>query len=152
MVIRSLNSIYLQAPHITTTDEKDFCRYMLTWYTFLHIHHTREETVFFPAVEEMAGEKGIMEVNVQQHRAFGDGLGRFKVYLEGILVGREKYDGIKVVEIIDSFGAILVQHLTEEISTLVGLRRFGNNRMGSVMKIAEKEADRTMVCPTLHST
>ncbi len=64
IVIRGLNSIYLQAPHIKPVDEKSFCRYIACWYTLLHGHHHGEETMFFPAVEEMTGVKGIMDTTL----------------------------------------------------------------------------------------
>ncbi|KAK0649644.1 hypothetical protein B0T16DRAFT_135241 [Cercophora newfieldiana] len=145
MLIRALNSIYLQAPHITTpSDEKAFCRYILTFHRFLHIHHTNEESDFFPSLETMAGEKGVMDVNVQQHQAFEKGVKEFREYVEGVSSGKERYDGERVVSMIDVFGGLLVKHLTEEIGTLEALRRFGEERMGQVMRKADQEAERSM--------
>ncbi len=149
MLIRALNCIYLQAPHITQPNEEgDFCRYALTWHKFLHIHHTREESSFFPAIEAMAGEdgSGAMDVNVQQHRAFAQGLAELKTYLDSVEAGGEKYDGQRVVDILDSFAPVLVQHLTEEIETLTRLRRFGPEKMRDIRKLMDKEADATVVC------
>src|SRR4051794_31852718 len=115
ILIRALNSIYLQAPHISTpSDVKAFCRYILTFHKFLHIHHTNEETQFFPAIETMAGEKGVMDGNVRQHRGFEKGVSELREYVEGVTGGRERYDGERVVGMIDGFGGLLVEHLTEE--------------------------------------
>ena len=145
LIARYLNSIYLQAPHIPAADERDFIRYMRGWYDLVHVHHTNEETDFFPALEEMTGEKGIMEANVEQHHAFEPGLVAFKKYLDELQAGREKFDGAKVVELIDSFGEVLVQHLTDEIQTLLGLRRFGVEKMKGVMEKMNQEAEKGMV-------
>ncbi len=142
---RALNSIYLQAPHIIPDDEKNFVKYMQCWYIMVHVHHTGEETMFFPAVEEMTGVKDIMEPNISQHHAFHGGLDRFKEYVDAVLAGKEKYDGAKVVEIIDSFGSVLMQHLNDEIPTLLGLRQFGEEKMKGLTAVMEKEADEGMV-------
>ncbi|KAK0611974.1 hypothetical protein B0T14DRAFT_441033 [Immersiella caudata] len=145
LIIRSINSIALQAPHITPPDMLPFCRYILTFYSFLHIHHTSEEDSFFPAVEKMAGEKGVMDVNVEQHKVFEKGVEELRGYVEGVLAGREEWNGGKVVGLVEGFGGSLVKHLGEEIATLERLRRFGEGRMEGVVKLAEKEAERSMV-------
>ncbi len=71
-MIQGLNSIYLQAPHVQTKDQRSFCSYIIRWHQLLHVHHSAEEAEFFPDVEAMAGERGIMEANVDQHHAFTD--------------------------------------------------------------------------------
>jgi hemerythrin-like domain-containing protein len=66
--IRGLNSIYLQAPHIRPEDHADFIAYCKCWCEILNSHHQMEEATVFPKIEEITGEKGIMDVNVEQHR------------------------------------------------------------------------------------
>ena len=66
--IRGLNSIYLQAPHITPSDASSFISYSLCLYESLNAHHEMEENVLFPAIEQKTGEKGIMDVDIEQHR------------------------------------------------------------------------------------
>jgi hypothetical protein len=39
----------------------------------MHHHHDAEEEVLFPKIELISKETGLMEGNVQQHRAFGPG-------------------------------------------------------------------------------
>lgn len=145
LIARYLNSIYLQAPHVQAHDERDFCRYMSGWYDLVHIHHTNEETDFFPALEEMTGEPGIMSANVEQHHEFEPGLVAFKKYLDDLQAGREKFDGARVVALIDSFGEVLIQHLTDEVQTLLGLRRFGADKMKNIMNKMNEEAEKGMV-------
>jgi hypothetical protein len=60
-------SIYLQAPHVKPEDYKDFIGYSLCWYQMITNHHRGEEDRLFPQIEEKT-EKGLMEVNVEQHR------------------------------------------------------------------------------------
>ncbi|KAL2207032.1 hypothetical protein CC79DRAFT_1367922 [Sarocladium strictum] len=125
IIFRGLNSIYLQAEHITDADVDSFLNYMAQWLRVLTSHHEGEETIFFPAVERLSGEKGIMENNVEQHHAFHTGLTLFGDYVTACLAKKETYSGEKVVEMIDVFGAVLAQHLTEEIGTILALEKFG---------------------------
>jgi iron-sulfur cluster repair protein YtfE (RIC family) len=60
--LRSLNSIYLQAPHIKDpNDIKDFMVYVENWHDGLHQHHETEETIVFPLFAKDTGIKDIME-------------------------------------------------------------------------------------------
>ncbi len=68
VIIRGLNSIYRQAPHIKPEDNADFIAYAKCWSEVLHAHHKMEEVSLFPQIEAKTGEKGIMEANVEQHR------------------------------------------------------------------------------------
>lgn len=117
MLVLGLNAIYLQAPHIKPADEKGFLNLIRIWYGMLHHHHSDEETSFFPIVEDMVGEKGIMDANVEQHHAFHEPLHAFHACFEAFAAGEEKYDGNRLVELIDAFGPVLVQHLADEIPT-----------------------------------
>ncbi|KAK1971086.1 hemerythrin HHE cation binding domain-containing protein [Colletotrichum sublineola] len=141
MAIRGLNSIYLQAPYVSSSDSKAFLRYTLAWYSLLHVHHSGEEADFFPAVEELTGQKGLMDCNVSQHREFHDGLEAFKTYVDACVGGKEKFDGPQLVTLIDGFGEALTKHLAEEIPSILGLRDFGIDKMAPLeQKFAEEGA------------
>jgi hypothetical protein len=144
MLIRGLNSIYLQAPYIKPADDKSFCKYVLGWYVLLHSHHGGEEATFFPTVERMTGIKGLMDTNVEQHRVFHDGVDELKSYAEAVIASKEKYDGNKIVELVDSFGTALTQHLADEIPTIQSLRQYGE-KLAGLPKEFEKEAETAMV-------
>ena len=94
-----------------------------------------EEEYFFPLIEEYTGEKGIMETNVNQHAAFQAGVERFRSYV--FETTPEVYDGGTLKEIVDSFGPVLTTHLTEEISSLLALDKFG----GEALEKAYRELD-----------
>ena len=66
-LIRGLNSIYVQGPNIQPADYPDFIGYSLCWHSVVHEHHTSEEDLFFPEIEEAVGEKGLLDSNVEQH-------------------------------------------------------------------------------------
>ena len=122
--IRSINAIYLQAPHIKKADTVAFSEYANLFYNMLNLHHHHEEEIFFPGIERAAGTPGIMSANVDQHHAFHNGLEEFGRYTRACADGTEKYDGTRLVGIIDSFAAVLIQHLTDEITTLLELKKY----------------------------
>ncbi|KAJ4373046.1 hypothetical protein N0V83_003337 [Neocucurbitaria cava] len=101
ILLRSLNSIYLQCPHISTTnnstdDVADLMTYITAWTDAVHHHHSLEETLFFPCVEELAKEvgleSGLMGRNVEQHHLFEDGVREMGVYARDVLEGRKGFD------------------------------------------------------------
>lgn len=145
IIFRGLNSIYLQAPHVTPADALAFAHYMHQWHRMLHEHHHGEETICFPAIERLTGEEGIMEVNVAQHREFGDGLAAFEKYTLECIADPTRFDGHRVIKIVDSFGDVLNQHLNEEISTLLALERFGEEKMAPLESIFGEEGKEVMV-------
>jgi hypothetical protein len=61
---------------------------------------------------------GSATVNVEQHHAFHNGLVEFEEYLTKAQVDPSKYDGKKVMEMLDQFGPPLFTHLNDEIDTL----------------------------------
>ena len=147
IMFRGLNSIYLQAPHVQPEDYDSFCHYMQLWYTWLHAHHEGEEAILFPGIERLSGEKGIMEANIEQHKAFHDGLDAFGKHCDALVANPKNFNGQQILQLIDAFGSVLTQHLTEEIDTLLGLRRFGEEKMKDLLKLGAEEAGTVMVSP-----
>lgn len=143
-----------------------------------------EETTIFPQVEAITGEKGLMDVNVEQHRksslriylvrwfydylpaweslstsphiykppsdyegplmfhtdAFLPGLTAFENYLTASAAAPETFSGIHLNTLIDAFGSILVEHLTDEIPSLLALSRFESSL--PLLTIGNKEAQK----------
>jgi len=126
IIIRGLNSIYLQAPHVKPKDYADFIGYCLCWSDVLHTHHHCEETIAFPEIEKSSGVEGIMDVNVHQHETFSSGLKDYQTYLLDVKGSPADFSGSCLCEIIDSFAPILLTHLSEEIPTLLSLSKFGD--------------------------
>jgi hemerythrin-like domain-containing protein len=122
-ILRLLNAMYNQAPYVESPEDiRDFLQFVKHWHDELEHHHMTEEECFFLKVEEATGQKGIMEGNTEQHHMFGPGLEALGNY--ATTTGVHDYDGMKLREIIDSFGEILTTHLTEEIDTLLGLEKY----------------------------
>lgn len=127
IVIRGLNSIYLQAPNVNLEqDIKDFTEYISIWTTVLRNHHFYEETLYFPWLEEDIGIEGYMGKNVEQHHAFEGGVKSFEEYNEAVREGNEQYSGAKIRSLIDAFGATLAEHLRDEITFFEDLQEIGD--------------------------
>ena len=129
-MIRSLNAIYLQAPYIRPEKAHTFLSFAHMWYKAVEHHHRTEEDFFFPVIERVAGEKGIMQTNSEQHDAFQPGLKEYKEFVECCLAGREQYNGKKLQQILDGFASTLWQHLADEIPSFDDLRRYGDRLKG----------------------
>ncbi len=66
-LIRGFNSIYQQAPRLSESDYKDFTGYCLAWHRCVEQHHMHEEVNYFPDIEKVTGQKGVMDGEVEQH-------------------------------------------------------------------------------------
>lgn len=138
-IIRGLNSIYLQATHVPREDlitVRDFLTYCQCWCESMHHHHEAEEHDFFPHVEQIANVPGVMQQNVEQHRAFTPGFGRFQEYARAC--APERFDGREVRSLIEAFAEPLTQHLHDEIDTLRALDVYDSERVRRAYQRLEK--------------
>ena len=68
-LLRGLNAICLQAPHVpepgqprcSSQDVRDLLYYVAYWVKTVEWHYHTEETVMFPGIEEFAGEPGLLQ-------------------------------------------------------------------------------------------
>ncbi|KAH6895319.1 hypothetical protein B0T10DRAFT_455581 [Thelonectria olida] len=127
-LLRGLNAVYNQARNVgargTAKDKLDFANFAYAWSQVLEEHHELEETKVFPDINRITGVEGLMDGNVEEHKAFHGGLDKYKEYLQGVRDGKEEYDGEKLVGIIDSFGPVLQVHLSNEIDTLMAMDKY----------------------------
>lgn len=138
-MIRGLNSIYLQAPLLPSSDRTiihDFLIYCQCWSESMHHHHDMEEASFFPAIERISGSPGLMERNVEQHRAFTPGFEAFQEYAK--TCNTEQYDGRQLKRLVEAFAEPLVAHLRDEIETLKALNVYDSARVRQAYKQFEK--------------
>ncbi|KAF9045583.1 hypothetical protein BJ165DRAFT_1404743 [Panaeolus papilionaceus] len=113
--IRSMNSIYVNAPKVAPKDVPAFAGYCITALDTIESHHHGEETYVFPVLEKKIEE---IKHNVDQHKAFHDGMDTFRQYMLDLKSKKESYDGVKVQELCKAFADPLVQHLHDEIPTI----------------------------------
>ncbi|RAL60009.1 hypothetical protein DID88_000635 [Monilinia fructigena] len=122
ILLRGLNSIYLQAPNVKeTNDIADFVKFCDAWSSILHSHHAAEETVYFKLLDEQSSQDGVFIANHTEHEKFLPGLFAFDLYVSGVKDDAKPFDGYKLRELIDAFGADLESHLHHEISVLEDL-------------------------------
>jgi hemerythrin-like domain-containing protein len=129
IMIRYLNSIYLQATGITQAkDIADFLFYCQSWCGVIHAHHSEEEKKLFPRMEAYTGEKGIMDDCVEEHKVFDTGIDNFEKYVRD--AKPEEYDGKKLRTLIDDFAPALMKHLRQEIAKLIVVgEQFGGDKL-----------------------
>ncbi|KAF7303707.1 GH16 domain-containing protein [Mycena indigotica] len=117
MFIRGINAIYAQAERVTKAQVKSFAFFCISFIEMVHHHHHIEETLLFPFFETKFGE-GSLQQNVQQHTTFMGGLQDLQTYFKAVHDGSEAYNGVTVIEKLNSFSDELVRHLVDEIPTL----------------------------------
>jgi hemerythrin-like domain-containing protein len=122
-LLRSLNSIYNQAPFVNSPEDiSDLLQYAKFWCQWIDEHHTAEEEFLLPKIEEYTNVPGLMETNVGQHAAFGKGLETWEKYVKEVRA--EEYYGKKMQSLIEAFGNIFATHMSDEIDTLLGLASY----------------------------
>ncbi|KAK7897638.1 hypothetical protein LTR67_004267 [Exophiala xenobiotica] len=138
-ILRGLNSIFLQATHIPPGDLdaiRDFLTYCQCWCESMHHHHDAEEKIFFPSIERISEVPGLMERNIEQHRAFTPGFDLFQDYSRICLP--QDYDGRKIRGLIEDFAEPLTRHLHDEIETLRALDKYDSKAIRQAYQRLEK--------------
>jgi hypothetical protein len=142
-VIRGMNAIYLQCEgvgaHGSEQDIKDFANFCRIWGQLLDEHHDTEERIVFPRIDLVAGSP-VMQVAVDQHHVFLDGLVAFVKYMDEVKVGgKSAYDGQKVKAMLDGFGGAIYDHLIDEVRVLNECRKYDKQKMAALWKELSKE-------------
>ena len=145
-----LNSIYLQAPHITKpTDILDFLVYCQSWFEMISHHHDKEEELFFPAIQKFTGDEKIMCENIEGHKAFHSGLEEFGKFTYEKT--SETYDARELKRIVDGFAGVFEKHMRDEIDSLLALEEYGeelfkayNEMEAAIISSADKVSTRTL--------
>lgn len=155
MILRGLNSIYLQAPKISLpTDIADLMLYIKAWADTVHAHHQLEETTLFPRLEALAKESGEadspMESNVAQHHAFEPKLEETVAYVQDVRDGKKEFDSKVLTELIDGFAPVLMQHLHDEIGTLIKLEKYDGAKVEEATMAMKAEGKKSVDVVSYH--
>lgn len=138
-LIRGLNSIYLQGPHVCSlADRRDFLFFCSAWVKTVEHHHDTEERVLFPAIEELTKKPGLMEGNHQQHEAFTPGLNSLLQSAQDTNPGDYSWNSLKAI--IDGFAPSLMKHLVDEIDTLLDLQTYDSAELMQLWLVTENVA------------
>jgi len=140
--IQGINAMAYHAPKVSGKKIQPFLLFSLTVVDNIHHHHHLEEELYFPEMEKRLGE-GALSGNVEQHHQFVPQLEELQKYLEDAKAGKQEYDGALIVEKINSFGDIMVNHLNQEIPTLESSRlreKFTEKDLKDIKNLADKKA------------
>ncbi|KAK5045656.1 hypothetical protein LTR84_009025 [Exophiala bonariae] len=142
MIIRALNSSWNYAPTVkpSTQAAADFLLFNQQLFTSLDHHHKVEDDFMFPAVEKLLGRPGAMEENVKGHQSFAEGLAIFQKYI--FVTRPDEFNGMTFRHIIESFAPELIQHLHDEISSLMSLHVLDSNELMKIWKHTEQMASK----------
>ncbi|KAK5261066.1 hypothetical protein LTR20_007683 [Exophiala xenobiotica] len=150
-IIRALNASWNHAVSIqpSTQEAADFLFFNQQICSTLEHHHKAEDDYLFPTVEKMLDRPGAMEGNSKGHESFAEGLAIYRKYV--FLTKPSEFNGVTLRHIIESFAPDMIQHLHDEIPTLVGLHRLDSKALMRVWKHAEhlatKDTDLYAVAP-----
>lgn len=115
---------------------RDFLIYCQCWSESMHHHHDAEEAIFFPEIEKITNITGVMEQNIEQHRAFTPGFDEFYEYCK--TCPPKKYDGQKLRNLVETFAQPLIKHLYDEIETLRALDKYNSEEIRQAYRRFEK--------------
>ncbi|KAI1589797.1 Hemerythrin domain containing protein [Pyrenophora tritici-repentis] len=157
VLIRGLNAFYNQAPFVgIPSDVSDLMLYIAAWADSVHHHHHLEETLFFPDVEAAAKEASLTfdaQVNVEQHHDFEPKMADMVEWVKSVSDGKATYGSEQLKRMVDSFAPILVQHLHDDIGTLMVLEKCDGEKLRKAMnKVGETSAktiDPYLVAPLI---
>lgn len=139
-MLRGLNSIYLQAPHVHQhRDIADFLFFVRSWAAWVSHHHVIEEEKMFPGFEKVIRKPGFLEGNVNQHHAFQPALKRLLAYSKE--TKPEGYDSAILRGIVEEMAPPLRGHLSDEIGTLLSMQPYDDGEaLLKVYKECEAQA------------
>ena len=87
-------------------------------------------------MQQVSGIKGLMEHNVEQHRAFTPGFDGFQEYAK--TCAPRDYDGQKIRNLVEGFADPLTRHLYDEIDTLRALDKYDGVQVRQAYQRFEK--------------
>lgn len=142
------------APYVSEPqDVRDFLRFCEAFVSEIDLHHNSEETIIFPMWIEATNTPEIMDSNVDEHKAFHDGLLRLKEYSTTTDAAAYKSDDL--VAIMDSFVPALMHHLTAEIDSILGMQKYDSDKILKTfhdgVKAASAEATKDEQFPFIFS-
>jgi hypothetical protein len=106
-LIRALNSVYLQAPHLPLREYSNFSAYSLAVYNGLKAYDPSNEYTFFSDLARETGETSFMK----GHLAFGPGLLAWGNWLESIAARRNNFNPEMCRALMDDFLPALHLHM-----------------------------------------
>ncbi|KAJ5272979.1 hypothetical protein N7478_008104 [Penicillium angulare] len=146
-MLRGLNALYLQADLSEPQDIKDFLFFLRSWAGWVSHHHVLEEEQMFPQLEEVMGQPGFLQGNVDEHHTFQPILKKLLAYGNS---RPEDYQASIVRSLIEEMAPVFRNHLAKEITTLLAMEPYDGPALLRVYKGCEAEAgkqDKNVIPP-----
>ncbi|KAJ9605563.1 hypothetical protein H2200_010220 [Cladophialophora chaetospira] len=139
-IIRALNASWNHSISVKpdTQEAADFLLFNQQLFHTLDHHHHVEDDYMFPAFEKLLGQPCAMEENTKGHESFAEGLAIFRKYVS--VTKSSEFNGVTLRHIIEAFAPNLIQHLHDEIPTLVNLHVLDSKELMKIWKHAEHMA------------
>lgn len=140
--IKSPSSMVFLEPDPDLSQFADFLEYNRLVFKLINQHHLVEGEFMFQQVEDLLLDigmpRGSMAGNIAQHQDFEAGLGVFEAYIFNTQPA--EFQPHTLLHILDSFVPVLVEHLHDEIFTLLALHVLKTDDLMKIWKKAEYEA------------
>lgn len=140
LILRGLNSIYQQAPHVRDTkDAQDLFIFCRAWIMTVKHHHGTEEAQLFPGLAALTGDATICQTEMEQYKLLHENLAKFEKYVTETKPEAYRWEDLKAV--MDALTSILQPHLNNEIQTMLALERIEDKaRLWEVWQNVEEAA------------
>lgn len=138
-MIRALNSAYNHASSVVAGTQRcqHFIRFNQILCTMVKRHHEVEDDFLFPAWEKLIGEPRSLETSTESHKKFMKNFYAFQDYVSDPEAA-DNFDAFKFRKAIESFAPELIQHLHDEIPTIVNLCTVDDSALHKIWEQAEK--------------
>lgn len=117
---------------------RDFLRFCEALVSELSEHHRMEESTIFPLWIEATGNPNIMDTNIDEHKAFHEGLLRMKTY--ATTTAAAAYKSEDLVGIMDGVMPSLVHHLRSEIESILAMQKYDSAKILQALRDGSKAA------------
>ncbi|KAF2641954.1 hypothetical protein P280DRAFT_489333 [Massarina eburnea CBS 473.64] len=115
-LIRALNSIYIQAPHVPVPQYANFVKYSLAAHAALTAHTRFEQALFSPEPEHAPAEPGLVDAtDGEQRRGFVVGVAAWGNWLRSIGERKNNFSGDMCVALMDDFVASVARHFRDGV-------------------------------------
>lgn len=148
-LLRGLNSILLQGPHIASADKPSAYNaqtvhsllfFIESWVKTVQWHHHTEETIMFPSISAMTGQSDLLSGAQHQHDDFHDGLIALGEMAKRLQSAPAEYRWTNVESVINGFAEALTTHLYDEIELFLSFERFDSDGLRKCWDQAEEVA------------
>ncbi|ORY60659.1 uncharacterized protein BCR38DRAFT_441874 [Pseudomassariella vexata] len=124
-MLRGMNAIQLQAPHIREMrDIADFLFFTRCWSVWVMDYHLMKSTQMFPAFAEILKNPGTSPTtNLERKLYFLPALQQVLIYAEEVSAQPQSYNGEVLYRLVEELARLFREHLAAEVPLLISLQQ-----------------------------